>query len=94
MVVTDTILVERRGTDRLDAANETLLDERVQGVVDGLPRDCADLLLGPFHDVFGRGVWGASNCAHHGQALSGDVHAEIFEDVMRGHEFRLDQVLD
>ena len=94
MIVTDAVFVEGWRSDWLDPSHEPEFDERVQGVVDGLARDCTDFALGLFHDVFGGGVRRTSDCTHHREALCGDMYATFFEDVVRGHGVRLDQVLD
>lgn len=94
MIVTDTIFVEGWRSDWLDATNESEFNERVQRVVDGLARDRTDFTFGSFHHVLGGGMRCSSDCAHHGQALRSDMDAVVFEDFLRGHSPRLDQVLD
>lgn len=56
MIVSDAVLVQCRGPDRLDSADEPLLDEETEGVVHRLARDGPDIGLGCFGDVVGRAV--------------------------------------
>ncbi len=85
MVVTYSTFIERRRSTRLDASNKSEFNEGVQGVIDGLTRDCADITLCDFYDFFGSRMWSFGNRAQYRQALSGDVHSAIFEQVLVNH---------
>jgi hypothetical protein len=57
MVIADTILETRRRARRLYASDELLGDENVEGIVDRLQRDRADLTANHHGYPIGRDVW-------------------------------------
>jgi hypothetical protein len=75
VVVSDAVLVQRRGADRLNAPNETFVDEQAERVIDRLARDRSDVGFGGFGDVFGRAVGLVSDGAKYRKPLRGDVES-------------------
>ncbi len=73
MVVADAVLIAGRGTDRLDAPDQSLLDQDGQGVVHRLAGDGADLAPGRLGDAVRRHVRLGRHRAQDGQALRRDL---------------------
>ena len=96
MVVADAIFEPRRGSGRLNAADQTLGDQHGEGVVDRLQRDGADLTLDDPGDAVGADVRPAGDRPHHGEPLGGDVDAALAEQRSRvgGHRHRIVQILE
>jgi len=83
VVVPDTCLVASRRPGRLDAPDETLLAEQVEGVVDGLTRDGAQLCVHDAGDVVGAAVGPLGDGPQHGDALGGDLDATGSQQLSR-----------
>ena len=74
MVVPHSILVSGDRTGRLNAANEVLLDEDTECVVDGLPRDRTDAGSDVVGELFRGRVGPGSDRIEDGQPLCGDLY--------------------
>ncbi len=85
MVVTRAGFVTRRGTRRLDAAQQAEVTDRVQGVVDGLARDRADLVAHRVYHLVSGDVWPRANDPQNGEALRRDVDALLAESLRSVH---------
>src|SRR5690606_888251 len=83
VVVADAIFVKRGGTSGLDAADEALVGEKVEGVVDGLPGDDADFGADAFGDFVGGAVGPVRHGAKHGKTLGRDLDAVVAQEVGR-----------
>lgn len=81
MVVADSIFVPSNRPRGLDATDQALLDEDIEGVIDRLPRDRADLGAHGFGNVFGRGVRMCGNGLSDCKPLRGDMYAVITQQL-------------
>jgi hypothetical protein len=75
VIVSDAVLVQRGRADRLNAANETFVDEQAERVVDRLTRDRSDVGLGGLRDVFRGAMRTVSDGTKNGETLRGDVES-------------------
>jgi hypothetical protein len=69
VIVVDSILVARRGSDGLDATKQAVGREHTESVVHSLARDCPDIELGDGDDFVGCHVGSTRHCPKHGEAL-------------------------
>ena len=94
MIVADAILESRGGPRRLYTAEEPVIDEQRERVVDRLQRDRADL----GSDAFGHAIRGDVRLtgyhAHDGEPLCGDVDATLAKErrVIALHRVSLNQI--
>jgi hypothetical protein len=83
VVVANAILVASRRTCRLDASENLLRDQHVEGVVDRLQRDRADLRSDRVCYCVGRDVRMHGNNAQDGQPLRGDLDSASPKEIGR-----------
>jgi hypothetical protein len=75
VIVSDAVLVQGRGANRLDAPNEALLCEHSERVVHRLARDRPDFVPGNFYNAISRDVRANRHCSKNGEALSCDLES-------------------
>jgi hypothetical protein len=73
VIVSDAILVQGRGANRLNAPNETLLSEHPESVVHGLARDRPNLSAGNLDNTIGGDVRANRDSPKDSEALGGDL---------------------
>lgn len=73
VVVANSVLVTSERTSRLNAANQSLLDENPQGVVHGLARNRSDVSSHRFDELIGSCVGMSRNRVAYRQTLCGDL---------------------
>jgi hypothetical protein len=81
VIVVDTVFVAGRGADRLNATDETLVQQNSQGVIYGLARNGPDFLASDVRNAIGRDVRMTGNGPHDGESLGGREHAVASKDV-------------
>ena len=72
MIVADAVFVARRGIRRLDAADDALVREDIQDIIDRLPGNRAQLATHALREVIRGGVGMAGDRAEDGQPLRCD----------------------
>jgi hypothetical protein len=96
VVVSNTVFVASRRAGRLDPADEVLVDQDAERVVDRLPGNRPELGTHFVAQLVCRGMWVFHNDAHDREPLSGDLHAALAQKFHRclGHEFIRTRILD
>ena len=80
VVIADPALVATRRARRLDPADQVLVDEDAERVIDRLPRDGAELGAHDVAQLVGCGMWVLRNGAHDRESLSGDLDAVLAQE--------------
>jgi hypothetical protein len=96
MVVADAIFESRGGSCGLDAAEEPMVDEQREGVVDRLERNRTDIRADPFGHAIRGDVRLTGDDAHDREPLRSDVNAALAQERGRVavHPDTLDQDLE
>ena len=94
VVVADPTLVATCRARRLDAANQVLVDQNAERVIDRLPRDGAELGAHDVAQLVGCGMWVLRNDAHDRESLSGDLDAVLAQEFCCWFEHEEDLITD
>lgn len=96
VVVTDAVLVASCRASGLDPANQVLVDEDAERVIDRLAGDGAELGAHFVAQLVGRGVWTFCHDAHDREPLSSDLDAVLAQELhcCLGHNTIKPPILD
>ena len=96
VVVVHPILVASRRSHRLNASQESVLDQHCECVVHGLTRDGADVGLDGSDDFVGCHVWKQRHCAEDRDSLRGCLDPPLTKQFgsVEGHAAILERFLD
>ena len=75
MVVADAVLVQSGRANRLNSTDQTFVDQKAEGVIHRLARNCSDVGLRCLGDVFGRAVGLVCHRSENGEPLGRDVES-------------------
>ena len=96
VIVTHSILVQRRGSSWLDASNDALFGQNAESIVNGLSRYRADFNSDKFGNGIGRTVRLSGNGFQHRQSLGRDLQAFFTKQlrIVLRHDHNLWLILD
>ena len=84
VIVADAVLVPCRRSGGLDAANQVLVDQQTERVVDGLTRDRADNSTDILGQVISRRMRTKGQGTHDRQPLRGDLDPVLAQELIPG----------